>query len=178
MLAIVAVPGNFDPMTMTPTKSTLMPPMFPPPNPATFPTPQIAVPITPAPATKPWNTCASSPGIPTVSPITAPTTNPLANPSASPAVQGQTWCVAVAGMKENALQAALDYACGIGGADCSHIQMEASCYDLNTIQSHATYAFNIYYQRNPVATCCDFRRTATIVATDPSKYNVTHICSM
>ncbi|OEL16787.1 hypothetical protein BAE44_0022194 [Dichanthelium oligosanthes] len=80
---------------------------------------------------------------------------------------GGTWCVASQSANPTALQVALDYACGYG-ADCSAIQPGGSCFNPDTMHDHASYAFNSYYQKNPVPTSCDFGGTATITNTDPS----------
>ncbi|KAG8077318.1 hypothetical protein GUJ93_ZPchr0007g5556 [Zizania palustris] len=80
---------------------------------------------------------------------------------------GGTWCVASQSASLTALQVALDYACGYG-ADCSPIQQGGSCFNPDTVHDHASYAFNSYYQKNPIPTSCDFGGTATITNTDPS----------
>ncbi|KAI8002183.1 PLASMODESMATA CALLOSE-BINDING PROTEIN 3 [Camellia lanceoleosa] len=79
-----------------------------------------------------------------------------------------TWCVTRSEASDQALQTALDYACG-AGADCAPIQSSGLCYLPNTLQSHASYAFNSYYQRRGNAPgSCDFSGTATVAGTDPS----------
>lgn len=79
-----------------------------------------------------------------------------------------SWCVARSDASNQALQTALDYACGTG-ADCTPIQSNGLCYLPNTIQAHASYAFNSYFQRKGMAPgSCDFSGTATIARTDPS----------
>ncbi|KAB1213671.1 Glucan endo-1,3-beta-glucosidase-like protein 2 [Morella rubra] len=84
------------------------------------------------------------------------------------AVEGASWCVTRSDASAQALQTALDYACG-AGADCTPIQSNGLCYLPNTIQAHASYAFNSYYQRKAMAPgSCDFSGTATIAQTDPS----------
>ncbi|XP_054806762.1 PLASMODESMATA CALLOSE-BINDING PROTEIN 3-like [Prosopis cineraria] len=83
-------------------------------------------------------------------------------------VGGASWCVARSDASSQALQTALDYACG-SGADCHPIQSDGLCFLPNTIQAHASYAFNSYYQRKTRAPgSCDFAGTATIAQTDPS----------
>ncbi|KAL7105782.1 hypothetical protein ACP275_07G067000 [Erythranthe tilingii] len=79
-----------------------------------------------------------------------------------------TWCVVRSEASDEALQAALDYAC-FAGADCAPIQSSGLCYLPNTVQAHASYAYNSYYQRNAdSAAACSFSGTATIATTDPS----------
>ncbi|KAL5202749.1 hypothetical protein ABZP36_013701 [Zizania latifolia] len=114
--------------------------------------------------------------VPVVNPATTPTvtTTPGAMPGtqtpslANPVASGGSWCVASPSASSTALQVALDYACGQGGTDCSAIQSGGSCFNPNTVRDHASYAFNSYYQKNPVQTSCDFGGTAILTSTDPS----------
>ncbi|KAK7318945.1 hypothetical protein RJT34_03654 [Clitoria ternatea] len=79
-----------------------------------------------------------------------------------------SWCVARSDASNQALQTALDYACG-AGADCLPLQSEGLCFLPNTIQAHASYAFNSFYQKKARAPgSCDFAGTATIAQSDPS----------
>ncbi|KAF3560663.1 hypothetical protein DY000_02017171 [Brassica cretica] len=75
----------------------------------------------------------------------------------------KTWCVANGKTTKEKLQEGLDYACGEGGADCRPIQKGATCYDPESLEAHASYAFNSYYQKNArgVGTC-DFGGAAYV----------------
>ncbi|XP_021724144.1 major pollen allergen Ole e 10-like [Chenopodium quinoa] len=80
-----------------------------------------------------------------------------------------TWCVAIPWAPQMNLQIALDWACGEGKADCSLIKAGGLCYEPNTVVSHASYAFNAYYQQNgnnDIA--CNFGGTSTLTKKDPS----------
>ncbi|XP_078437096.1 glucan endo-1,3-beta-glucosidase 1-like [Wolffia australiana] len=84
---------------------------------------------------------------------------------------GRKFCVAApAGeVDERALLAALDWACGPGKADCSGIQPGEACYVPRTARTHASYAFNSYYQQHgKAAEACQFQGAAMVTTTDPS----------
>nr|KYP62769.1 Glucan endo-1,3-beta-glucosidase 1 [Cajanus cajan] len=81
----------------------------------------------------------------------------------------QTYCVAADGVDSKTLQAALDWACGVGRANCSDIQPGETCYQPNNVRNHASYAFDSYYQtqgKSPGS--CDFKGVAMITTSDPS----------
>ncbi|KHN38331.1 Glucan endo-1,3-beta-glucosidase 1 [Glycine soja] len=123
------------------------------------------VPTTPTISTSPFLNPNSNPD--TVSPAS---TIPFSTPTTvnSPMFSGASWCIASPTASQTTLQVALDYACGFGGADCSAIQPGGSCYNPNSIRNHASYAFNKYYQKNPVPNSCNFGGTAVIISTNPS----------
>ncbi|XP_041993329.1 glucan endo-1,3-beta-glucosidase 12-like isoform X2 [Salvia splendens] len=134
----------------------------------------ITTPITTVPtANNPFPTITTNPILnPTDSnPDEPPTTMNPNNPQMttnSPAPSGRSWCIATFSVSQAELQLALDYACGHGGADCSPIQQGGGCYTPNTLHHHASFAFNSYYQRNPIPTSCNFGGAAVTTSTDPS----------
>ncbi|KAE8684242.1 O-Glycosyl hydrolases family 17 protein, putative isoform 2 [Hibiscus syriacus] len=151
--------------------------IFPPTN----PTPNIvAVPATnPANMSAPISVPSADPNNPTTVQVTNPimTPSPIAVPGAGVLQQPVTNPVTTSRaelVRSSDVSVAdfaaigVGYACGIGGVNCSQIQQGANCYNPNTLQNHASYAFNTYYQKNPTPTSCDFGWTATIVNTNPS----------
>ncbi|KAL5577141.1 hypothetical protein UlMin_018840 [Ulmus minor] len=151
----IANPIGTEPnITPTPTTTT--------PTAPTTPTPTAPSTTTPtAPTT-------TTPTAPTTTTPTAPTTTTPTAPTTTTPSSGGSWCIANPSAAETALQVALDYACGYGGADCSALQSGASCSNPNTVRDHASYAFNDYYQKNPAPTSCVFGGTAQLTSTDPS----------
>ncbi|KAI4345322.1 hypothetical protein L6164_012454 [Bauhinia variegata] len=81
----------------------------------------------------------------------------------------RVFCVARDGADPDKLEAGLNWACGQGGANCSAIQEGQPCYSPNNAKSHASYAYNDYYQKkHSIGGTCDFDGTATITTVDPS----------
>ncbi|KAK1326737.1 Glucan endo-1,3-beta-glucosidase 1 [Acorus calamus] len=84
----------------------------------------------------------------------------------------RTFCVVAEGADAKSLQAALDWACGPGRANCSGIQPGMDCYDPNTVRAHASYAFDSYYQMQGRSSgSCYFQGVSMITTTDPSHGN-------
>lgn len=82
----------------------------------------------------------------------------------------QTYCTARDGADPKMLQAALDWACGPGKVDCTPLLQGEPCYEPDNVLSHATYAFDTYYnQMRKTSGSCDFNGVAAITTTDPSK---------
>ncbi|KAK7318924.1 hypothetical protein RJT34_03632 [Clitoria ternatea] len=79
------------------------------------------------------------------------------------------FCVAKDGSDTDKLQDGLSWACGQGGANCAAIQPGQPCYLPNNLKSHASYAYNDYYQKKRSSGgTCDFDGTATTTTKDPS----------
>ncbi|KHN03647.1 Glucan endo-1,3-beta-glucosidase-like protein [Glycine soja] len=78
------------------------------------------------------------------------------------------YCVCKDGVGDQALQKAIDYACG-AGADCTPILQNGACFQPNTVKDHCNYAVNSYFQRKGQAQgSCDFSGAATPSQTPPT----------
>ncbi|KAL0425598.1 UNVERIFIED_CONTAM: Glucan endo-1,3-beta-glucosidase 4 [Sesamum radiatum] len=79
------------------------------------------------------------------------------------------FCIARPDADESSLRDGLNWACGPGQANCAPIQKGQPCYSPNTVQNHASYAYNDYYQKmRSSGGTCDFSGTATLTTADPS----------
>ncbi|XP_057792406.1 PLASMODESMATA CALLOSE-BINDING PROTEIN 5-like isoform X2 [Salvia miltiorrhiza] len=84
----------------------------------------------------------------------------------------ELWCVAKNNAEDAALQSALDWTCGPGGADCGPIQNGGPCYDASDLQKTASFAFNDYFLKHgPSEQTCDFANTAALTYLNPSHNN-------
>ncbi|KAG4962980.1 hypothetical protein JHK84_040059 [Glycine max] len=80
-----------------------------------------------------------------------------------------SFCVAKDDADTDKLQAGLSWACGQGQANCVAIQPGRPCYSPNNVKSHASYAYNDYFQKmHNAGGTCDFDGTATKTTEDPS----------
>ncbi|KAK7259027.1 hypothetical protein RIF29_24621 [Crotalaria pallida] len=169
--SIISVPSTNQgsvPITVPSTTTPLTPIPLTPSNPANSPIPvtnPVTSPIT-VPATNPVT--FSYPPPPSGTTLLPPASGNTNTPPAAATTPGQSWCVAKTGVPQPTLQSALDYACGMDSTVCSQIQQGGSCYNPNSLQNHASVAFNSYYQKNPAPTSCDFGGAATLVNTNPS----------
>ncbi|EOA27998.1 hypothetical protein CARUB_v10024176mg [Capsella rubella] len=85
-------------------------------------------------------------------------------------LETELWCVAKNNAEDSALQTAVDWACGPGGADCGEIKQGGSCYDPQDMVKMASYVFNNYYLKNgPADEACNFSNNAAVTSLNPSQ---------
>lgn len=85
-----------------------------------------------------------------------------------------TWCISNAAADPTTLENALNFACGANAAFCTAIQPNQTCYLPSTVGSHASWAFNNYWQAYKGAgASCSFSGAGLLTSTDPSKRNPT-----
>ncbi|VAI22013.1 unnamed protein product [Triticum turgidum subsp. durum] len=81
------------------------------------------------------------------------------------------WCIVDEQTPDDILQIALSWACGPGGADCTMIEPNKSCYLSNTVRDHASYAFNSYWQKyKKHGGSCYFNAAAMVTDLNPSMF--------
>ncbi|XP_039032643.1 glucan endo-1,3-beta-glucosidase 13-like isoform X2 [Hibiscus syriacus] len=89
---------------------------------------------------------------------------------------GTTWCIASSKASESELQNAVDWACDPGNVDCSAIQPSQPCFEPDNLVSHASFAFNSYYQQNGATdVACSFGGNGIKVDKDPSYDNCVYL---
>ncbi|XP_010552278.1 PREDICTED: glucan endo-1,3-beta-glucosidase 4-like [Tarenaya hassleriana] len=97
---------------------------------------------------------------------------PLSLSGSEPAAlngSGGVFCMAREETDPDKLQDGLNWACGQGRANCAAIQQGQPCYLPNNLKSHASFAYNDYYQKmRSVGGTCDFDGTAITTTRDPS----------
>jgi hypothetical protein len=93
------------------------------------------------------------------------------------------WCVLAGGVgggkavNETAVAAAVAYACQQGSGTCAAIQPGGACHEPDTMDAHASYAFNAYWQQfRKAGGTCFFNGLAVTTSKDPSEY--TPSCSI
>lgn len=99
---------------------------------------------------------------------------PLPLPTNNEPYKGKIWCVMAGGVKNaTAAGMAVSYACGQGKGTCDAIQKGKECYEPNGLASHASYAFNSYWQQfRKSGGTCYFGGLAVQTTKDPSKSSV------
>ena len=182
---IIIVPG---PPEFTPSPPSLSPPYYEPSPPYYEPSPGGIVPSPPSYVPTPHGPGGFVPSPPSYVPTPRGPDGSIPSPPIfqppvvfppptvpPPPYRGpkySLWCVAKPSVPEPIIEEAMNYACG-SGADCTSIQPNGPCFQPNTLLSHASYAFNSYWQRTKVAGgTCEFGGTAILVTIDPSKFEI------
>ncbi|KAL6643268.1 hypothetical protein ACP70R_021449 [Stipagrostis hirtigluma subsp. patula] len=163
---------SLPPTAAAPASSPVAAPASPPPHvstrpPFTFPSsPPASVPASPPEAASGIAPSAMPP--PCLAP--APPAAAMSPPpwSGDGGNAGGYWCVAKPTVPEDKLQEAMDYACSQDGVDCQEIAAGGSCFYPDNIASHASYAFNSYWQKmKGIGGSCNFGGTAVLINSDP-----------
>ena len=98
---------------------------------------------------------------------------PLQAASPQPANSSElagVFCVANSSAGAGELKAGIDWACGVGQANCSAIQPGQPCYDVEDIAAVASFAYNDYYHRmQATGGTFSFGGTAFLTTADPSE---------
>jgi hypothetical protein len=83
------------------------------------------------------------------------------------------WCIADEQTPDDILHIALSWACGLGGADCTMIEPNKSCYIPNRVRDHASYVFNSYWQNyKKHGGSCYFNTAAMFIDLNPSMFMI------
>ncbi|KAI5068165.1 hypothetical protein GOP47_0016510, partial [Adiantum capillus-veneris] len=97
-------------------------------------------------------------------PPSAPTSPPL---TPTPTSDNQ-WCIAKEMSDNKSLQESLDYVCNFDAKFCSLIQNGQPCFEPNTLNAHASFAMNSYWQANKAnGGNCDFGGIGQVTYTNP-----------
>ena len=89
-----------------------------------------------------------------------------------------TWCVSNLAADPVTLANGLNFACNASADICAALQPGQSCYLPTTVASHASWAFNSYWQKYKGAGGrCFFDGAAVLTSTDPSKRRNSNIPS-
>lgn len=92
--------------------------------------------------------------------------------NATVVLNGTTWCIASSTASDSDLKNGINWACGPGNVDCSAIQPSQPCFEPDNLVSHASYAFNSYYQQNGATdVACSFGGDGVRTNKNPSYDN-------
>lgn len=85
-----------------------------------------------------------------------------------------SWCLPRPSASSRELLDNINYACNV--VSCTSIQQGGPCFHPNSLINHASFVMNLYYQKSGRHFWnCDFKNTAVIVVTDPSKENLKYL---
>ncbi|KAL1195722.1 Major pollen allergen Ole e 10 [Cardamine amara subsp. amara] len=88
-----------------------------------------------------------------------------------PMASSKKWCVANKAVMNIKLQANINFGCSQAGVDCKPIRPGGSCFNPDTLYTHASYVMNAYYQSHghtDEACLFIFGSAARLTDVDPS----------